>query len=99
MEADASGRAELWFDAALRPRLDGIIHVAGYAAGLDSLAAVNVISSRTALAAKAVLGLLAMPPDGAAEVPVRIEGGMLYAAQFALSRLPKLEKPDSGPLR
>lgn len=88
---DATGRAKLWFDAALRPRLDGVIHVAGYAAGLDGLAAANIIPSRTAVAAKAVLGLLATPPDGAAEIPMRIEGDTLYAAQFALLRLPKLD--------
>lgn len=94
---DATGRAELWFDAALRPRLDGIIHIAGYAAGLDGLAATNVISSKAAVAAKAVLSLFATPPDGTAEIPVRIEGGMLYAARFALIRLPTLERPGSIP--
>ncbi len=96
---DATGRATLWFDAALRPRLDGVIHVAGYAAGLDRLAATELIPSGTAVAAKAVLGLLATPPDGAAEIPVRIENGILYAAQFALFRLPKPEEPASEPRR
>ena len=96
---DVTGRAELWFNAALRPRLDGVIHVAGYAAGLDGLAAANLIPSRTAVAAKAVLGLLATPPDGATEIPVRIEGGILYAAQFALLRLSTLEELNLGPLR
>ena len=96
---DATGRAELWFDAALRPRLVGIIRVAGYAAGLDGLVAAGVVPSRAAVAAKAVLGLLATPPDGIAEIPVRIEGGIFYAAQFALLRLIGPEEPDLRPLR
>ncbi len=96
---DATGHAELWFDAALRLRLDGVVHVAGYAAGLDGLVAAGVISSRAAIAAKAVLGLLATPPGGAAEIPVRIEGGILYAAQFALIRLPTLGESNLGLLR
>ena len=96
---NATGRARIQFDAALGPRLDGVIHVTGYAAGLDRLAATELIPSATAVAAKAVLGLLATPPDGAAEIPVRIESGILYAAQFALLRLPRAEGSGLEPLR
>jgi len=91
----ASGRIGLWLDSALQPNLDGMVHITGYAAGLDGLVATGNLPRRTAVAAKAVLGLLAAPsPDGSADVTVRMRDDVLMVAQFPLLRLPRLEWPD-----
>ncbi len=94
----ASGRAAFWLDAALQPRLDGVVHAIGYTAGVDGLVAAGSIPTRSAKAAKAVLDLLAAPsPDAGADVAVRIEAGILYAGPFALLRLPALEWTGPSP--
>jgi len=96
--ARAVGRGRIWLDDALQPRLDGTVHVTGYEAGLDELAAAGVLTRPTALAAKAVLGLLAAPtPDGGAEVSVQIADGVLTAARFPLLRVPALDWPAAPP--
>lgn len=95
-----SGSAKARLDAALQPRLDGVVHVIGYAAGLDDLVTAGFLATQTAIAAKAVLGLLAAPSaDGGADIPVQIADGILTIAQFPLLRLPELEwsAPVSGP--
>lgn len=87
-----SGSARAWLDADLQPRLDGMVHVTGYAAGLDELVAAGFLAAQTAVAAKAILGLLAASSaDGGVDVPVRIADGVLTVAQFPLRRLPSLE--------
>jgi len=87
-----SGSGRAWLDAALQPRLDGVVHITGYAAGLDELVAAGFVAAQTAVAAKAILGLLAASsPDGGADVPVRIADGILTVAQFPLKQLPLLE--------
>jgi len=94
-----SGTGKAWLDAALQPRLDGVMHITGYAAALDDLVMAGFLTAQTAVAAKAVLGLLAAPSaDGGADVPVHIEDGALTIAQFPVSRLPILEwsPPVSG---
>jgi len=96
----ASGRIGLWLDSALQPNLDGMVHITGYAAGLDGLVATGNLPGRTAVAAKAVLGLLAAPsPDGSADVAVRMRDDVLMVAQFPLLRIPRLEwlDPASAP--
>lgn len=66
----------------------GRVHVKGFAAGLDQLATEGWIDANAAMAAKAILALLATPSaDGGAEVPVRIEAGVLSAAGFPLRKL------------
>ena len=96
--AHALGKGRIWLDDALRPRLDGTLHVTGYEAGLDDLAAAGVLTRRTAVAAKAVLGLLAAPTlDGGADVPVQIADGVLAAARFPLLRVPALDWPAASP--
>lgn len=100
VNARISGRAKLRLDAGLQPKLDGVMHVTGYAAGLDDLAKTGILAVPTVVAAKAVLGLLAAPSaDGGADVPVQIADGVLTVAQFPLMRLPRLEwsVPASGP--
>jgi hypothetical protein len=95
----ASGQAGFWLDAALQPRLHGVVHVIGYTVGVDRLVAAGIAPMRTAKAAKAVLDLLAAPsPDAGADVVVRIEAGILYAGPFALLRLPALEWTGPSPL-
>lgn len=92
---NASGHATLSLDASLQPKLDGIIHVVGYQAGLDTLTSLGLLKAQTATAAKAVLDLLAAPSaDGGADIPVRIADGVLSAGQFSLLRLPALDWPS-----
>ena len=90
--AHASGTGRIWLDDALQPRLDGTLHVTGYEAGLDELAAAGVLTRPAAVAAKAVLGLLAAPaPDGGATIPVQVADGVLSVARFPLLRVPTLD--------
>ncbi len=90
----ASGRIGLWLDSALQPNFDGMLHVTGYAAGLDSLVTRGNLPGQAAVAAKAVLGLLAAPsPDGGVDVAVRMRDDVLVIAQFPLLRMPRLEWP------
>lgn len=92
--AKVSGQGRLWLDGALQPRFEGVLHVAGYAAGLDDLAASGVLTRQAATAAKAVLSIIAAPAlDGAADVPMQIANGALVAAQFPLLRVPLLNWP------
>ncbi len=94
-----SGNARAWLDAALQPRLDGVVHVTGYASALDELVTAGFLAAQTAVAAKAVLGLLAAPSvDGSVDIPVHVADGILTVAQFPLRRLPVLEwsAPVSG---
>ena len=94
----ALGRGRVWLDDALQPRLDGTLHVTGYEAGLDELAAAGVLTRQVAVAAKAVLGLLAAPtPDGGADIPVQIADGVLTVARFPLLRVPALDWQDPPP--
>ncbi len=98
--ARASGKATITLDASLQPNLDGVVHVTGYAAELDGLVATGFLRTQTAVAAKAVLGLLAAPSsDGGADVRVQVADGILTVAQFPLMRLPVLEwsAAKSGP--
>lgn len=98
--AHAVGRGKIWLDDALQPRLDGAMHVTGYEAVLDDLAAAGVLARQGVVAAKAVLGLLAAPAlDGGADVPVQIEAGTLTVARFPLLRVPVLAWPmdSQGP--
>ena len=88
------GNGRVWLDDALQPRLDGTVHVTGYEAGLDDLAAAGILTRQATVAAKAVLGLLAAPtPDGGADVPVQIADGVLTVARFPLLRVPALDWP------
>lgn len=96
--ARAFGKGRIGLDDALQPRLDGTMHVTGYEAGLDGLAAAGVLAPQAAVAAKAVLGLLAAPaPDGGADVPVQIADGVLIVARFPLLRVPALHWPAAPP--
>ncbi len=93
--AHAVGQVRIGLDDTLQPKLDGTVYVTGYEAGLDGLAAAGVLTRQTVLAAKAVLGLLAAAaPDGGAEVPVQIAGGVLSVARFPLLRVPALRWPE-----
>ncbi len=93
--AHAVGQGRIGLDDDLQPKLDGTMHVTGYEAGLDELAAAGVLARQTVVAAKAVLGLLAAAtPDGGADVPVQIAGGVLTVARFPLLRIPALGWPD-----
>ena len=92
--ARASGKGRIWLDDALQPRLDGTLHVTGWEAGLDDLAAAGALPRQTVVAAKAVLGLLAAPaPDGGADIPVQVADGVLTVARFPLLRVPALDWP------
>lgn len=96
--ARAVGKGRIWLDDALQPRLDGTMRVTGYEAGLDELAAAGALTRPTAVAAKAVLGLLAAPtPDGGADVPVQFADGVLTVARFPLLRVPALDWPAAPP--
>ncbi len=96
--ARAVGKGRIWLDEALQLRLDGTMHVTSYEAGLDELTAAGVLTRQTAVAAKAVLGLLAAPaPDGGADVPVQIADGVLTVARFPLLRVPALDWPAAPP--
>ncbi len=96
--AHALGKARAGLDDALQPVLDGTMHVTGYEAGLDELAAAGVLARQTVVAAKAVFGLLAAPaPDGGADVPVQVAGGVLTVARFPLLRVPMLAGPAAPP--
>ena len=92
--AHATGQGRVGLDDDLQPKLDGTVRVTGYAAGLDELAAAGMLTRQTAVAAKAVLGLLAAAtPGGSAVIPVQIAGGVLTVARFPLLRVPALEWP------
>ncbi len=96
--ARAFGQGRIGLDDALQPRLDGVMHVTGYEAGLDELAAAGVLARQAAVAAKAVLGLLAAPTaDGGADVPVQVAAGTLTVARFPLLRIPVLTWPVAPP--
>lgn len=95
-----SGKARLWLDQGRQPRLEGMVHVTGYAAGLDEVAKQGILSARTATAAKAVLSVLAAPSaDDGADIPVQIADGTLTVSLFPLARLPSMEwsAPTLGP--
>ena len=93
--AHAVCQGKIGLDEVLQPRLDGTMHVTGYEAGLDELVVARVLTRQTVVAAKAVLGLLAAAtPDGGADIPVQIAGGVLTVARFPLLRVPALSWPD-----
>jgi len=97
-DLNVSGHATLSLDASLQPKLDGVIHIVGYRAGLDTLTALGLLKAATATAAKTVLDLLAAPSaDGGADIPVRIADNVLIAGQFSLLRLPALDWPSLAP--
>lgn len=96
--ARAVGQGRIGLDGALQPWLDGVLHVTGYEAGLDELAAAGVLARQATVAAKAVLGLLAAPaPDGGADVSVQVAAGTLTVARFPLLRTPPLAWPAAPP--
>lgn len=86
----ASGAGHL--DAALQPVLDLTAQVRGYRPALDRLVQAGTVPASTAVAAKAVLGLLSRRgADAAATVPLRLAGGVLTVAGFPLLRVPALD--------
>ena len=93
----ATGRADLRLDDALRPALDGIVHLSNYSVGLEALASAGLIKAGSATAAKAVLGLFTQASHSeAVAIPIRIGASTVYVANFGLMRLPTLEWPDSA---
>lgn len=95
-----SASATIALDAQLQPMGTATARVLGYSEALDSLAAQNVITRRTATAAKAVLALIARTPEGGqtpeVEVPLTLQDRVLSMRQIPLARIPPLVWPGGG---
>jgi hypothetical protein len=92
-----SGAATLALDQRLQPMGTGSVRLVGYAASLDALAAGHVLTSGTAVAAKAVLSLLATAPEDGGpaevEVPLSLQDRVLSMRQVPLLKLPEVIWP------
>ncbi len=95
-----SASATVALDPQLQPMGTATARVLGYSEALDSLAAQNVITRRTATAAKAVLALIARTPEGGqtpeVEVPLTLQDRVLSMRQIPLARIPPLVWPGGG---
>ena len=94
---DLSGTARLELDQQLQPAGAGTIRAVGYAETLDALAANGVLSPSAAVAAKAVLSLLAQPPEVGQQAdvtaPLSLRHRTLSMREMPLVRLPELDWP------
>ena len=92
-----TGSATLTLDSRLQPMGTGDARIVGYAEALDGLASGGAITSRTALAIKALAGLIAATPDTGGppqvEVPVTLQDRTLSIRQIPLARMPTLAWP------
>lgn len=88
-----SGSATLSLDDRLQPVGAATLRMVGQDATLEAMVAAGSVSSRTALAARGVLAILAHAPEGGGEpqvdLPVTLQDGTLDAAHFPLARLPE----------
>lgn len=86
----ASGGGGL--DASLQPVLDLVAQVRGHRAALDRLVQAGVVPASTAVAAKAVLGLLSgRDADAPATVRLRLADAVVSVAGFPVLRVPPLD--------
>ncbi len=94
-----NGNATLALDEHMQPMGTATAHIVGQAEALDALAANGAISQRTALAAKAVLGLMAKEPEGGGEpqvdVPLTLQDRKLAMGRIPLAVLPELIWPSA----
>ncbi len=92
-----TGSATLALDARLQPMGTGNTRMVGYAEALDELAGSGAITSRTALAVKAVAGLIAASPETGGppqlEVPLTLQDRTLSIRQIPVARMPALTWP------
>jgi hypothetical protein len=92
-----SGAGVLALDPGLQPAGEMQLRAVGFAAALDALAAGRAIAPGAATAAKAVLSLLALPPEGggppAVEVPLTVRDGILSLRQLPILRVPPVAWP------
>ena len=92
-----SGSATMGLDDHLQPAGTATAALAGYDATLDALAASGTLAPRAVQAVKAVLAILARPPQGGGprqvELPVTLHDRTLAAAGFPLLRLPEFLWP------
>ncbi len=87
LAVSASGGGGL--DADLQPMLDLAAQVRGHRAALDRLVQAGVVPASTAVAAKAVLGLLSgRDADAPAAVRLRLADAVVSVAGFPLLRVP-----------
>ncbi|MBS0558978.1 MAG: DUF2125 domain-containing protein [Proteobacteria bacterium] len=97
-----SGSGTLMLDPGLQPAGSMQLRAVGFAAALDALSAGKAVAPGAATAAKAVLSLLAAPPEpGAppvADVPLAIQDGVLSLRQLPVARVPPIAWPV-GPRR
>ena len=76
LAADGKGTIEL--DSQLQPAATAMLHLSQWQAALDRLVQGGALSSGTALAVRAVLGLFARAtPDGGAALPASVAKGLL----------------------
>ena len=92
-----SGSATLALDEELQPMGAATVRMAGWGEALDALVRAHVVPSRTALAAKAVLSLLARKPQEGGpdevEVPLTDQERTLSFGRIPLTRLPGIVWP------
>ncbi len=90
-----AGSARLSLDDQLQPMGNGTGHIVGYAAALDQMAAVGVLTRSAATTVKAVLSLLAGASENeggsAVDVPLTLQSRTLSMHQVPLLRLPALD--------
>jgi hypothetical protein len=90
--------ATLSLDAAMQPQGSATLHLVGAPDAIDALAANGVIPPRTALAAKAVLGLMSREPEGGGapqvDVPLTLQDRKLAMGRFPLATVPELVWPS-----
>ncbi len=90
-----SGTGALSLDPQLQPALTAKLHLVGYEAALQAMAAAHVITPNAARAAAAVLSLLATVPDGggppAVDAPVTVAGRTLSMGRIPLLKLPEMD--------
>jgi hypothetical protein len=93
-----NGSATLALDEHMQPMGTATAHIVGQAEALDALAANGVITARTALAAKAVLGLMAKEPEGGGapqvDAPLTLQDRKLAMGRIPLAVMPELVWPS-----
>jgi hypothetical protein len=92
------GSATIALDDKLQPMGTATARITGHGEALDALVAANLLPPRTALAAKAILGLLGKKQDDGppvVEVPLTLQDRTLQLGRIPLARLPQIVWPSA----
>ncbi len=89
-KVDITASGSLALDNKMRPIGALTARIKGHNALLDMAVATKSMSKTSAVAARAVLGLLAAAGGGTLSVPVRLQDGQLYLGPVAVAKLAPL---------